>query len=274
MGPKSSEPKHPASKKTKTVILPRISQEVTDEILGHLSARSDFKSLRSCALVSKSWFPPSRRLLFHRVFLTSRDTGRWVKAFPVPEEGPACHVRDLRFSFIGSDTVHEKFCEHAQWFSNVERLSLLGYGGRGLSWIPSLGRLPQSVTSLALNVDAVTLLEIHGVMVQLPNLDNLSLSGSPVAADKTELAGKGTVLRGRFGGQLQLLKGLANEHTMEMLLEIPSGVHFAEMQIRGTHECLFSTVRLAEACGETLVKLSYLVTSYCKSLPFFNWSRR
>ena len=48
-----------------------------------------------------------------------------------------------------------------------------------------------------------------------------------------------------------------------MLLEIPTVIHTG-----GIHQYLPLTVRLTEACAETLVKLSYTVRFSCKSHPF------
>jgi len=107
--------------------------------------------------------------------------------------------------------------------------------------------------------------------VQLPNLDDLSLSGSIVTVDRETLAGIGTALRGRFGGRSRLLKRHADNRVVNMLLEVPTGLNFTEVEIRGTHECLLSTVRLAEACCKTLVKLSYTVSAFCECHPF-DWS--
>jgi hypothetical protein len=58
-----------------------------------------------------------------------------------------------------------------------------------------------------------------------------------------------------------------------MLLEVPTGLHFTELHIRGTHESFLPTVRLAEACCKTLVKLSYTVSIHGKS-PLFSWLGR
>jgi hypothetical protein len=196
---------------------------------------------------------------------------RWLESFPVPEEGPAHYVRDLGFSLGGFYGAPREFSEHTPWFTNMERVALLGYEGFLPSWIPSLGRLPQFVTSLTLNTGTITLTRIHDIMVQLPNLDDLSISGSLITVGRDRFPGMGTVLRGRFGGRLQLLKGHADEDIMNMLLEVPTGLHFTGVQIRGTHECLLSTVRLAEACAKTLVKLSYTISVQGKSLPF-SWS--
>ena len=157
MDSKTSKAKRPTTVKSEAVIIPRISQDVIDEILDHLATDSDssgalpssehlpfseseaelqpilacaFVSLQACALVSRSWAQSCRRHLFHTVFFTSRNTRRWFKTFPVPRESPAHHVRDLRI-WIGGDTrgVPERFFEHTPWFGNVEELSLLGHGG-------------------------------------------------------------------------------------------------------------------------------------------------
>ena len=59
---------------------------------------------------------------------------------------------------------------------------------------------------------------------------------------------------------------------INMLLEIPSGLHFSELEIDCTYDRLpSSAVKLAEACGETLVKLSHRAGYHCKFYPF-RWS--
>ncbi|KAF9645582.1 hypothetical protein BDM02DRAFT_3119985 [Thelephora ganbajun] len=261
MGSKTSKAKRIASVDTKTVaapVVPRVPQEIVDEIMDHLATDSDSRSLRSCSLVSKSWVPSCQRHLFHTILFTSRDTERWVKKFPLPEQSPAHHVRDLGFSLGG---YHERFFEHIPWFRNVKKMTLLehGFQSRWISSFGTPGRLPQCATSLILTADTVTLLQIRDVMMQLPNLNDLSLSGSFVVTDRNTLRGIGTVLRGKFGGQLQLLRRHANADIMNMLLEVPTGLHFTEVHIRPINESLLSTVRLAEACDKTLVKLTYAV---------------
>ena len=259
MGSRSSKAKRPTPVETRADFTPRTPQEIVDEILDHLAADSDHRSLRLCALVSKSWVPSCRRHLFHTILFTMRDMAQWLETFPVPEKSPAHYIRDLRMSTGGYDSSPEKFFEYTPWFRNVERVTLLGDG----RWIPTLWRLPHSVTSLTINTDEAAFAQIQGIMTHLPNLDDLSLSGSPVPVDRRTLAGIGTTLNGRFGGQLRLLKGLVDKDIMNMLLEVPTGLHFTEMEVCGTNECLLPTVRLAEACAKTLVKFSYTVSCYC-----------
>ena len=267
MDSRSSEAKHPTPVETKTGI-PKVPQEIIDEILGHLTTNLEdphLRSLQSCALVSKSWVHSCRRHLFHTILFHPREITRWLTAFPVLEESPAHYVRNLYISIYGHDSVPGKFFEHTPWFTNVESVFLFGHGG--CPWTPSW-RLPQSTTSLTIIADGVTPVQLRDIMMQMPNLDNLSLSGSLAAMDRRALLGIETVSRGRLGGKLQLLNGFADERVMDPLSKAPTRLYFTEVQICGTHERLLPTVRLAEACSNTLVKLSYTVSFHCKLRPF------
>ena len=126
----------------------------------------------------------------------------------------------------------------------------------------------RSVTSLAINTRAVTLVQVRDIIAQLPNLDDLELSGFAEEVGR-KFPGIGTVLKGRFGGRLLLGDACVGEGVVNMLLEIPSGLHFAKLDIYCARNRLpSSVVRLAEACGKTLVKLSHTVSLLCKSYPF------
>lgn len=258
----------------KAVVIP---QDIVDEILDHLAADSDISgslrtctsaSLQACALVSKSWVQSCRRHLFRIVIFTSRNVDRWPKTFPVPEESPAQHVRDLRVWTGGRCGVPENLFEFTQCFSKLEKISLIGYGGTPLPRRPSLWKLPQSVVTLFVNTDAITLGQVRDIMVQLPNLDSLTFSGILAVMDRRELPGIGSAVGGRFGGKLMLYREEDGEDVVNMLLEIPSGLHFTEAWIYCQREHLHSTVRLIEALGQTLVKLSHKVASDGKSHPF------
>ena len=274
MGSKTSKAKRPSSARhsnsaeTGTIIIPRVPQEIIDEILHHLTTDSRFRTLRSCALVSKSWVPSCRRRLFHTILFTSKDMVRWVETFPVPEESPAHHVRDLRLSIGGRNSVPEKFLEYTPWFTNVEGVSFFQQNRSQPLWIPSFWRFPQSVTSLTINADRVFLSQIQNIMAQLPNLDDVVLSGTLAAVDERTLPGIGTASKGRFCGRLRLIGGNPGGSVAKMLSEIPTGFNFTEVRISGRHSCLPSTERLVEACGRTLVRLSYMIDSYCKCHHF------
>ena len=272
MGPGTSKLNRPTPAKTMVAIVPRIPQEIIDEILSYLAADPDPRPLRSYALVSKSWALSCRRHLFHTVLFTSKDMARWVEMFPVPEESPAHNIRHLRFSIGGDVGALEEFLKHTPWFTNVEKVTFLGDEGLQPLWISLFLGVPQSVTSLTIGGGTAFLRQVRDTMTWLPNLENLSLSGDIIVVGKIS-AGTGTVLRGRFSGQLRLLEGYADDDIMNILLEVPTGLHFTEVQIHAPRERLLSTVRLAEACSRTLVKLSYRVSFYCEPHPFSRSSR-
>ena len=259
MGSNASKESPPNSLEATTVIVSRTPQEIVDEILGYLFADSD--TLQSCALVSKSWVPSCRRYLFYTIVLTPRNMVRWLEIFPVPEKSPAHHTRHLRFPIGRDDDGPKEFFEYTPWFTNVEGVDFFEHKRRPPSRIPSFWRLPPSATSLTLNANTVTLPQVQSIMVQLPNLENLSLSWYHTAKGEEALPRIG--LRGRFGGELQL----HGEHggVMDMLSEVPTGLHFTKVEVHSTSECLLSTVRLVEACSKTLVKLSYTTDSNGKS---------
>jgi len=241
----------PAFTKIKTVVIPSIPQDIVDQILDHLVIDSDSRALRACALVSKSWVESCQRHLFYTALFTFGSVREWARDIPVPEESPARHVRDLRICVGGKDWVPEKFFEYTSWFTNVRRLTLLGRGGFPPFRTPSLWRLPRSVASLIITTNVCTLVEIR-IMARLPNLDDLSLLGSPIRVDEDILLEVGTTLRGRFGGKLVPHPALDAKDFMSMLLEIPTRLHFTEVEICCARECLPLVVRLTDACDETL----------------------
>ena len=267
-----SEAQNPTSAKTNAIIIPRIPQEIIDEILDHLAADpSELISLRSCSLVSKSWVPSCQRHLFYAVSFTSRYMDKWLKTFLAPEESPAHYVRDLFVWIGGRDRVPEVFFEYTlcAWFTNAENVTLFGHGGGPPSRTPSLWKLPQSITSLTTTTDMVTLVQIRDIMMQLPNLNDLSLSGSLIPVDRSALLGIGATLKGRFSGELHLYGGYADNNLMNMLLEVPTQLNFTAVQVCATYQCLLSTARLVEACGKTLVKILYSVSCLGKPHPLF-----
>ena len=105
-------------------------------------------------------------------------------------------------------------------------------------------------------------------MAQLPNLDDLALLGI-AREDGRKFPATRAVLKGRCGGRLALRDRCVSEKIVKMLLEIPSGLRFAELEIGCTHNRLPpSAVRLAEAYGKTLAKLTHTVSLNCESYPF------
>jgi hypothetical protein len=193
---------------------------------------------------------------------------KWLQIFPVPEKSPAHHVRNLRFSFGGRGTP-EEFFKRIRWFTNVKKIAL--NGGLRPGWTPPFFVLPPSATSLTIDIDGATLLEVRDVMAQLPNLNKLTLNGYLAMVDRAKLRGIGTTLKGKFGGRLRLFHEYANEDVVNMLLEVPTGLRFTELDIRSVFGCLLPVVKLAEACGGTLIKLFYSVDYHSASYRFLGF---
>jgi len=256
--------------------IPTIPHDIINEILDHLAKDSDLQTHRACSLISRSWVQPCQRHLFHTVRFTPASSRRWLRIFPVREESPAHYVRDIRLEIGQNARIPERFFECIPWFTDVDKMMLSGYGaslprygGSAPLPGPSFWKLPTSVTSLTISTAVVTLVQVRDIMAQLPNLNNLVLSGSFSVLDRRELLGIGTVLKGGFGGRLRLSGASVDEDIIDMLLEIPSGLHFAELEIYCTRSRLPpSAVRLAEACRKTIVKLSHSVAFHRKSCPF------
>ena len=183
------------------------------------------------------------------------------------EQSPAHHLRDLRVQVGGADSVPDKLFGWIPRFTNMEKMLLFGDGWAASSLRPSLWRLPQSITSLTINTNVFTFVQVWDIMTQLPNLADLSLSGSRASTHESVSPETGKPQRGRFGGRLLLRGGYASKDVMDALLEIPAGLRFTEVAIFCGRDLLLSAVSLVEACSKTLVKLSQSVYFLSKSPP-------
>jgi len=238
---------------TKTAGNPRVPQELVDEVLDHLA--NDIATLRSCSLVTKSWIYPSRRHLFNSVFFTASEITKWNSSFPNPEDSPARLVRDLSFCYIEPD-VPIDFADRIYHFSNVKKLTLIGRTATDLGFISALGQLPPSTHSLDITFSEVLTTHIISVMQQLPNLNNLSLTsikrGGPIPP------GTGKFIQCRLSGKLRLRRQSAHQDFLNILMEVPTGPQFVEVEIRDARmDCFPAALKLVRACQDTLTKLHF-----------------
>lgn len=232
---------------------PRVPQELVDEILDHLADES--ATLRSCALVAKAWMYSSRRHLFNNIFFTANGIAKWNRSFPKPEDSPAKYVRDLSFCFIEAD-VPIDFADRISYFSNVQKLTLIGRTANNPDFISALGQLPPSIRSVDVTFYEVLTAHIVSVIQQLPNLVNLSLMntrwGGPIPP------GTGKLVPGRLSGKLRLRRQFAHRDLLNMLMEVPAGPQFTEVEIRDAWmDCFPASLTLVRACQDTLTKLHF-----------------
>jgi hypothetical protein len=245
MDSETPEAKQSVSAEASTIAvpsIPMIPQDIIHEILYHIVPDPNFRlALRSCSLVSKLWIAPAQRHLFHTLSFTGRDMFKWLKAFPVPEQTPAHHVRDLRLSLGGLHDAPDDFFRRIRWFTGVRKLTVLGKDiSHSVPTLHTRRRYPLFVACSPSNTVTATVLQIRDVMAQLQNLNDLALSGSLGAVDRSNLQKIGTGLRGDFRGQLRLLKMPADNlgDIINMLLEIPDGLQFTEVEIHSVNRCL------------------------------------
>ena len=249
-------------------VIPMLPQEIIDEILGLLASdhdahcRQSTHPLRYCSLVSKSWVESCRRHLFCELSFDARRMWKWLHVFPVSEQSPGHHVKRIYINPRETDHVLPKIIERFHGFPKLKMIAVSRDGGRCASWTSQFVGLPQFVTSLYLMEESITLRQIRDVINQLPNLDDLRLTGAIPVTDRNEVRGIGTTLTAKFCGRLEfcsLNPGCSDGDIVNMLLEVPTGLHFKDVHSRA---CLSSTVRVVEACSKTLVKLVY---------EFYNW---
>ena len=241
------------TRSTQTTGDPRVPQDLVHEILDHLS--KDMATLRSCSLVARSWIYPSRRHLFNTLFFTASDITKWNEAFPDPENSPARHVRDLSFCYI-QPNVPIEFAGRIHYFSNVHKLTLIGRVATDPDSISALGQLPPSIRSVDITFTKVLTAHIVSVLQQLPNLENLSLMSSEWGG--TIPPGTGELIQSRLSGKLRLRRKFAHRDLLNMLMEVPTGSQFAEVEIRDSSmSCFPATLKLVGACQDTLTKLHF-----------------
>lgn len=239
----------------KTTGAPRVPQELVEEVLDHLA--DEMATLRSCSLVAKSWIHASRRHLFNNVFFTANDITIWNTTFPNPEASPAKHVRDLSLCFIQPE-ADINFANRIHYFSNVQKLTLIGRTATDPGFISALGQLPPSIRSVDITFSKVLTAHIISVMRQLPNLENLSLMSTEWIG--LIPPGTGKLIQGRLNGKLRLRRRFARCDILNMLMEVPAGPQFTEVEIRDARiDCFPATLRLVRACQGTLRKLHFSI---------------
>jgi len=202
--------------------------------------------------------PSCRRHLFRRVAFRSHNLPSWKNTFPDPSTSPAAYAHEMRIHLASDAPI--QLAEYMPYFSNVRDLTLIGGKCDNLEWIPSIGKLPTSIRSLTMKFVSITNAQVLNIMGQLPNLDNLSLctfkgSGFP--------DGVGDILKGRYGGKLELLL-MDDFHAsvVRSLLEVSEGLGFKSVKAFCNAEDDFPVYAdLVSACQDTLIDLDISVSA-------------
>jgi hypothetical protein len=225
--------------------------------MDHLA--DDSITLRRCSTAARTFVPSCRRHLFNRVVFRPHNLSTWKVTFPDPPASPAAYTREMRIH-LASDVTPAELAEYMPYFSNVRDLTLVGGRCENREWVSTIGKLPPSIRSLTMKFVSVTNVQVLEVMEQLPNLDDFSLctfkgGGFPAAA--------GEILRGRYGGKLELLL-MEDFHAsiVRSLLESPEGLGFKSVKaFCNTEDDFPAYVDLVATCRDTLVDLDISVSA-------------
>ena len=238
---------------------PYLPAELLDDVIDHLHDTKD--TLRICSLVSKSWVPRTRKLLFADIrFEIEEDMRMWKKAFPNPSTSPSRYTETLRIDCPYVVTAAD--AEPGGWirdFSRVVHFKVTNYDGRWDSLLP-FHRFSPVVKSIHVELyfPPLTL----DFILSFPLLEDLTVNFCD--ADDID-HGNGpdelpTVMQPSnpptFTGSLDLeITGL--KPFIRQLSSLPTGIHFRNITVTWTDEGdILPTAALVERCSHTLESLN------------------
>ena len=242
-------------------MLPSFPPEILDLIVDNL--HNETSTLESCCLVSKSWVPRVRRILFAPVkFSTCRSPIQlWVKAFPDPRNSPAHHTRSLYFVYRDSITVASTVAPAwVRRFCKIRKLRMINTRdplapGPPVPLVQLCG-LSSTLKSLRLVSLSTSISEVLDFICSFPLLEDLSLHYVTTQGDPD---GRYTPTTSpRLTGSLHMID--RSSSLTRGLLGLPNGLHFS----RVTTWCPVKSSNLPEVdliskCSDTL---EYLKTAF------------
>ena len=241
-----------------SILRPRLPQETVDHIVDFL--HDNWKELRKCCLVSKSWLPRARKHLFIDLEFESEDYDKWVRAFPNPINSPAHHVRTLtircRLQAVGASSW-------IQGFTRVDRLTV-DYARSGCT-IPCIPLVLFYTLAASLKTLEVTYLllphtEIFDLVRSLPLLEDLILTGDGIVAEDDEPDEPPTVVSSippALTGTLELFMYTSLGRALQQLLDLPGGLRFRKLDLSWCRpQDLHQVVETVAACSNTLEHLT------------------
>ena len=242
---------------------PRLPPELCDYIIDKL--RNQPNALKTCSVVSKSWTARSRKHIFSTIcFNGDPDVVAWRNAFPDASNSPAHHARTLVVN-------HRKgFPENRlSSFCNVTRLFLHVHPVDGcLVSLTQLHGFTPSLKSLHMTFPILPFSDVLSLVYSFPLLDDLLLTGIPMASDTKVTPSKPP----KFSGSLCLAVFREMRIMANHLLSLPSGIHFRELILPWIcDQDMPSMMDLISACSHTLESLHVL--NHTKRMRFHSLLR-
>ena len=209
-----------------------LPEELLDRVVDFLHDTED--ALRNCCLVSKSWIPRTRKLLFANVQFESReDLESRKETFPDPLASPAHYTKTL---FVGSlRFAAATDAETSGWirgFSRVVALKVVDLGTDvdepGANLIPLHGFSPV-LKSLYMNVPNLLSSRVFDLILSFPLLDDLSVVTYNASTDDN--GGPGglptiTLPSPPMAGSLTLVWPKGLKPLARRLFSLPGGINF------------------------------------------------
>jgi hypothetical protein len=245
--------------------------EILDLILEDLG--NEPTALRTCCLVSKSWLPRTRKILFAHVhfFNGKSHIELWKKAFPDPSNSPASYTRTLFIRDLLTITAADAGV--GGWihpFHHLVRLSLdtFGYEDRQVSLVPLHGLSP-ILESLTISHTHIPPSEVFGLVCSFPLLDDLGLVscnnwGNTDGWDAPPTSPKLT-------GSLNLRSPGGIRPIARQLCDLPNSLHFKEITVGCPGEDVESIMDLLSTCSGTLesIGINFYLTGVFPPAPLF-----
>jgi len=239
---------------------PRLPQEILEYIVDLL--HDEPETLKSCCLVSKSWFPRTRKHLFVNIQVRSAgNLGSWKKTFPDVANSPAYHTRTL---FVGCPRlVVAADAEEGGWIQAFYRVTSLDLGSDNgyirsseVSLTP-FRKFSSTLKSLRVCPILLPYPQLFDLVCSFPLLEDLTLAGHQLSfdgdGDTHEPQAIAPSASPPLTGSLDLyvLGGLGK--IARQLLDLPNGLHFRKLMFScDRKEDLRWVAKLVAGCSHTL----------------------
>ena len=253
--------------------LPYLPQEIKDQVIDLL--HEDEETLRSCALVSRSWLRQCQKHLFAEVRIGYHLLMKWCRNVAPGEDGLSSFTRKLYVSHR-SPREFEIVMPHLSSFKRVESLVISDYDCMDLDNEPYLpiapdqyyGHFGESLCSLNLLYPSESLGALLPLIYLFPHLESLTIEGFMAAGDEHPAPpSPNSPNPNAFKGKLHLRLLAGNDmHILSKLAKYP--LRYDHVSIGGSsRELGVHFNNLISACSRTMKTLD-VSQKYTGRSPF------
>jgi len=252
----------------------RLPQELVDEILNYLplNDKEDYRPLRNCSLVAKSWTNSSRRHLFETVVIRKANRHLWLDKISPSNVDLLQHIRSLFLS--GSEPLglpalskyDSDIDDLYTYFPSFRRLHTIDLCEMHISSdipgrIEMFSACQQSLSSLIFAAVSLPWYSLIALIDYFPNLRYLELGSMSFEDTNRKTPPLSRPLRGRLSLYLSEEEHLAALSRWFAELE----VEYEELMIDVGYVSGAHSQRVITACGKTLKHLKFGLREYLLS---------